>query len=154
MIKSKFLFAALMLCSTIGLAASGTTAAPFTNPGYTPNFVTPSYTLPTGAQVITLPTFGSNTLAVNFSGTCTSLAGTAFGSTDNGSTWTQINVYPYPAVGTAAPTVSGSGALVTGLQKFNTGGFTKIKLNISALAGTSCVFSAAQTTGSYDGSIF
>jgi len=123
--------------------------APYQNPIYTPTFTVAPQLLPTGAQNIVISTFGSSTLAGLFSGTCTSLAATAFGSVDNGTTWSAINAYIAPALGTSAGTVATAGAITTALFKLNTAGFNKIKIAVSALTGATCTFSAAETTGSF-----
>ncbi|MDE1867174.1 MAG: hypothetical protein KGI08_05635 [Thaumarchaeota archaeon] len=122
--------------------------APYQNPIYTPTFTVAPIALSTGAQNIIISTFGASTLAGLFSGTCTSLAATAFGSVDNGVTWSAINAYIAPSLGTSAGTVATAGAITTTLFKLDTAGFNKIKIAVSALTAA-CTFSAAETAGSF-----
>lgn len=132
-------------------------AAPYTNPTYIPTLTVPYITtLATGAQDIVISTFGTSTLAFNFTGTCTALAATVNASMDNGVSYTQINFYTYPALGTAAPTVDADGTLAAaaGINKANTAGFNKIKIAISALSGAACKFVASETQGSFNGTTF
>lgn len=163
--KSKlFLYALFVLvigslsifCNTASADSTGVISGPFQTPTYIPTNVLTPITLPSGAQNITLSVAGKSTVAFKFNGTCTGLAGTVQGSTDNGSTWTTINVYPYPALGTAAPTAAVSGAIAGGtLEKLNTQGFSHIKFVLSALsANNTCSLTAAETTGGFNGSVF
>ena len=145
---------ALLAITTFLIAACSITTfadatAPYQNPTYMPTFTVAPMALPTGAQNIVISTFGSSTLTGLFSGTCTSLAATAFGSVDNGTTWSAINAYIAPSIGTSAGTVATAGAITTALFKLNTAGFNKIKIAVSALTGATCTFSAAETTGSF-----
>ena len=152
--KSLFtgLFLSLVVMLSFGVNADAT--APYQNPIYIPTFTVAPQLLPTGAQNIVISTFGAATLAGKFSGTCTSLAATAQGSMDNGVTWTTLNAYLYPALGTAAPTVATAGAITTTLFKLNIAGFNKIQIVVSALAGTTCTFTAAETQGDFSGVAF
>lgn len=145
---SSFIFGVfLALICTFAQADVG---ALYNNPTYIPSLTYPQTgALPTGAQTITRVTSGYTILNANFSGTCTALAGTVQGSTDNGTTWTTLNVYPYPALGTAQPTASASGAIVTGLQKINTEGFSNIKFVLTALTGTTCKLSTSFSNGGF-----
>jgi len=155
-ILQKFILMALL--PLIALAASssafavGDATAPYQNPTYIPTFTIPSTgSLPTGAQNLTYSTFGSSVFTGLFSGTCTSLAATAQGSVDNGASWTTINAYIYPALGTAAGTVAVAGAITNVLFKLNVQGFNKVRIVVSALAGTTCSFAAAETQGDFNG---
>ena len=146
-LRGFLLGAVLALVSVLAQADVG---ALYNNPTYIPSLTYPqTAALPTGAQSITRVTSGYTILNVNFTGTCTALAGTIQGSTDNGTTWTTLNVYPYPTLGTAQPTASASGAIVTGLQKVNTEGFSNVKLVITALTGTTCKLSTSFSNGGF-----
>lgn len=141
---------------------------PVNNAFYEPNSVItlPSTSLATGgylntgAQNIFIPTAGNDVLVFKFAGGSTACAGlnaTVLGSLDNGASYTQLNIYPYPALGTAAPTILASGGPVlysTGLSKVNIEGFTNIEISISALTGTTCVFSASMGSGDFNNTAF
>ena len=132
-----------VVLSVMAILAQADFNYPFTSPTYVPMGQTPPVTLATGAStsnVFTLNNFGTTVLRI--SGTCTSLSFGVQATNDVGTAtnWSTINAYPYPALGTAAPTVDLDGVLTaTGIYKFNTVGFTKVRLNITALAGTTCV---------------
>lgn len=145
---STFIFGLfLALICTFARADVG---ALYNNPTYTPALTYPqSANLPTGAQTITRVASGYTTLTINFSGTCTALAGTVQGSNDNGTTWTTLNVYPYPALGTSTPTAAASGALAAGLQKVNSQGFSNVRLVLTALTGTTCKLSTTFGNGGF-----
>jgi uncharacterized Fe-S center protein len=156
LIKFFTLTLAMFLSASAAFEASADVNFPYSNPTYIPTLTNPSAVLPTGAQNIVISTAGASTLAFNFTGTCTSLAATVNGSLDNGVTYTQLNFYPYPALGTAAPTIDADGTLAAsaGVVKVNSAGFNKIKIAISALAGATCTFTAAETQGSFNGTTF
>jgi len=168
------LFSALALASQASLAVTsiqaGTTGA-FMNPGYTPvNTITlPAQSLATGgylnigAQNIFFPTVGSSTLALQFYGGATPCAGlnaTVLGSVDGGVTYQQLNVYPYPALGTAAPTILVSGGPILystglgGISKVNIQGFSNIEVSISALTGVTCQFKASMIDSAFNATNF
>ncbi len=143
-------------CNTSSAATTGNISGAFQTPTYIPTNVLTPITLPSGAQSIVVSTAGDSVWAFKFNGTCTGLAGTVQGSTDNGLTWTTINVYPYPALGTAAPTAAVSGAIAGGtLEKVNTQGFSHIQFVLSALtANNTCSLTAAGSAASFNGSVF
>ena len=153
----------VLAVTSIQAGASGA----FNNPGYTPvsivtlpaQSLTSGGYLNTGAQNIYFPTVGNSTLALQFYGGSTPCAGlnaTVLGSVDGGATYQQLNVYPYPALGTAAPTILASGGPILystglgGISKVNIQGFSNIEVSISALTGTTCQFKATMVGSTFN----
>lgn len=163
---------ALMITAIPAMAVTTIPAAitiPSTTPVYEPTttitlpsqFLVAGGYLATGAQNIIIPIAGNDVLAFKFNGgssACAGLNATVLGSLDNGATYTQLNVYPYPALGTAAPTILASGGPILystggtngGPIKVNVEGFTTAEISISALTGTTCIFSAAMGNGDFN----
>ena len=161
----------LMLAPLASFAVTAINAGvsiPAQNPIYEPNSVItlPAASLATGgylnigAQNIFIPTVGNDVFVFKFAGGSTACAGlnaTVLVSLDNGATYTQINVYPYPALGTATPTILASGGPVlysTGMSKVNIEGYTNIEISISALTGATCVLSASMGNGDFNSVAF
>lgn len=139
--KQIMVFVALM--SILAASAIADTVYPYTSPSYTPTAVSPptSYTAP-AQYAFTIN--GIDTLTVRVSGTCTSLAAVLQATNDN-TNYTNINLYPI-ATGTTAPTAVASISAV-GFWKANTSGFTKVRLNITALTATCTVAMAGDSSG-------
>lgn len=150
-ISKMFVLVALTVLSAFSFAQ----VYPYSNPTYIPMAVTSSITLPVGASTSTK--FNLNNVAsVTFrvSGTCTSLAAAVQLSndvTDTKTNWTSVNFWVSPALGTAAGTIDADGSLTaTGLYKVKTDGATQLRLNVSALVGTSCAVQFTSSTVPFD----
>lgn len=145
---SKIVLSSLVaLMAVFGILSSQLSFAdatyPWTNPSYVPTAVSPPATY-TAPAMYNYTIAGIDTLTIRVSGTCTSLAAT-LQATNDGTNYTAINLYPI-ATGTTAPTAVASISAV-GFWKANTSGYTKVRLNISALTATCTVAMAGDASG-------
>jgi len=153
--------AGLLVGAILGWAnpASADAVYPYQNPTYIPAPTSAPVTLGTGASTSTVFTTNNlGTVTLRVSGTCTSLAAAIEATSDSAATktnWTAINFYAPPALGTAAAAIDVDGSLTAaGLYKINASGYTQLRLNISALAGTSCVVQWSGSNASFNGSFY
>lgn len=128
-----------MMVAMFANAALADATYPYTNPSYNPTATSAPVSYSAPADYV----FQSNGLAVvslKVSGTCTSLAGTLQGSTDNGTSWTDLNL----AAVTAGSTISVTGA---GHWRANVAGFNKLRFHITALTAACSVAMAGTQDG-------
>jgi hypothetical protein len=112
---------------------------PYTNPTYTPNIRMTPVAIASGVASTTQTLNGIGVVAVQLSGTCTSLVGRLEGSLD-GTNWVTLNLFPNQALGTASAVQS---VTTTGLWTSNTSGINLVRFNNSAASGTACVATLA-----------
>ena len=147
----------ILLASAMALGAyltiTGPVSAqtyPYTNPTYTPNAYGGTQTLSApGSYMMSLN--GIGTVSVRVSGTCTSLAAT-LQATNDGTNYTNINLYPI-ATGTTAP-VPVASASAPGFWKANTVGYSGVKFNITALTASCSVTMVGTPGGNFNGTQF
>lgn len=130
--------ALVALASIMAVPAFGDATYPVTKPTYIPTAISSAATYSAPA-VYSFTANGLSTVSLRVTGTCTSLAGTLQGSND-GSNWTAINLYP---VGGGANI---SAISSTGFWRANASGFSKMRVNITALTA-SCTVAMAGTPG-------
>ena len=129
----------LGLMLSVVAALSFAQTYPYTNPTYIPSAIGPTKTYSAPA-VYSFVSQGQAVLSTRITGTCTSLAGTLQGSND-GTNWSNLNLAAIPA-GTSSMSVS-----APGFGRSDIGGFSQVRLNITALTASCTVTMAATPTG-------
>lgn len=134
---------ALALITTIvalfGNLAMADATYPYTSPSYQPTATSPAVSYSAPADYL----FQSNGLSVvslKVTGTCTNLAATLQGSTDNGTNWTDLNLAA--VLGGSTTSVSAAGH-----WRANAAAFNKLRFHITALTASCSVAMAGTQDG-------
>lgn len=140
---NKFIAVCVAALSTSFLSALAIADAayPFTNPTYIPTALVAPATYTAPANYV-FTTNGIATASLRITGTCTSLAGTLQGTNDS-TNWTPLNIH---SVGGGSSATSFSAA---GFWRANVTGFSKVRVNITALTASCTVAMAGTQSASH-----